>query len=419
MSDEVEVYVGRVAVPDASYLGWQSFCEFVFAEVEMQHRPPSTTHTEVRKILEFYYDDEPSLYRYFIALAATVRKRLLIQGYTFEFCERAWTFARDETVRRYETYSDLKESSVYHEMRALQNLRFIDWLKMLRSEVDASPLSPVSGRVNPWQPRYLLSAPNDVFVQLALLLEAFPDAPVWMDCSFLYDDDADTRSPQNIARDEDSVFSEFPSGKIIVLTEGKSDTEIISAALTAFYPEFSEAYQFLDFEEFRIEGGASFLARMIKVLSSARVTNRMIALFDNDAAGYEAYRSLKAVRFPRNVRLMLLPQTELAGNYPTIGPAGLVSMNVNGAGAPIELYLGRSSLTASDGKLQPVRWSQWIASVERYHGIFQNKDAVSKSFFRSLANSKRPIDLRKEFPEMNHLLEYLFSAFEDHQPPIV
>jgi hypothetical protein len=265
----------------------------------------------------------------------------------------------------------------------------------------------------------LLSAPGDVFTQLALLIEALPTAPVWMDCTFLYSDDDEQRTPQQVAHDEDAPFADFPSGKIIILTEGRSDTRIITAALRAVYPEYADAPQFLDCEEFKIEGGASLLARMIKVLSGARVQNRMLALFDNDAAGAEAYRSLAEVRFPRNVRLMLLPDTKLAANYPTLGPAGLGRMNVNGAGAPIELYMGRSSLTGSDGKLRPVRWSQWVESIERYQGVIQQKETVSRSFEAALNDAPAPASLRKRFPEMNQLLQAIFSAFEDHQPPIL
>src|SRR4051812_34199834 len=99
-----------------------------------------------------------------------------------------------------------------------------------------------------------------------------------------------------MAKDEQAEFADFPAGKIIVLTEGKADTRIIAAALRAFYPEFADAYTFIDFDEFRIEGGASLLARMVKILSGARVQNRMLALFDNDAAGVEAVQTLRHVR---------------------------------------------------------------------------------------------------------------------------
>ena len=419
MSDEAELYVGRVAVPDASYVAYQAFGETIFAESEMHHRPHKSAHALVRQTCDVYYDELPTLYHYFLAPAAVVRKRLLIQGYTPEFCARAWEAARDEQARLHRNYADEPVGPLYDELRLLERITLPDWLQMIRDEVAASPKNTIAGRQNPWHFRSLLSAPGDVFVQLALLLEALPTSPVWMDCGFLYGDDDDRRPPQQISREEDALFADFPSGKIIVLTEGKSDTRIITAALQAFYPEYADAYQFLDFDEFRIEGGASLLARMIKVLSGARVQNRMVALFDNDAAGLEAYRSLSAVRFPRNVRLMLLPDTKLAASYPTLGPAGLERMNVNGAGAPIELYLGRSSLKASDGNMRPVRWAQWMENVGRYQGVIQDKDAVSKAFGDALAASASAAALRRRFPEMDQLLRTIFAAFEDHQPPII
>lgn len=417
MSDDVELYVGPVAVPDAGYLAWQAYTDMIFAESDIYHRAPGATHTVVRQTCDFYYDDAPDLYHYLLAPAAVVRQRLLIHGYTNEFCSRAWEAARSEEVKlRAQHATGGAGSARAEEYRILECISLPDWLQLIRDEVAAHPNKTISGRENPWHFRSLLRAPTDVFVQLALLIEAFPKSPVWMECGYLYSDDTETRSPQQIARDEDEQYANYPSGKIIVLTEGKTDTRLITAALQSFYPEYAEAYQFLDFDEFRIEGGASPLARMIKVLSGARVQNRMIALFDNDAAGLEAYRSLKAVRFPRHVRLMLLPDTKLASSYPTLGPAGLARMDVNGAGASIELYLGRSSLTAASGEMRPVRWAQWMESVGRYQGQIQEKDAISKAFRDALAQGLTPQALRRRFPEMDLLLRSIFEAFQDLAP---
>jgi hypothetical protein len=116
---------------------------------------------------------------------------------------------------------------------------------------------------------------------------------------------------------------------------------------------------------------------------------------------------------------MLLPDTKLAANYPTLGPAGLGRMDVNGAGAPIELYMGRSSLKGSDGKLRPIRWTQWIESIGLYQGVIQEKETVSRLFEAALNEAPAPAALRRRFPEMNQLLQAIFSAFEDHQPPIL
>lgn len=420
MSDDVAVYVGPISVPDAGFTAWQTFAEMIFAETDFYKRPARRAHRVVRQVIDPYYDfdEPPEFYRYLLAPASVVRKRLLIQGYTPEHCERAWDLARHEQTASYAKHFKEEDGDVVQQLCMLEKLTFPEWLQLIRDEV-ASERKSIGGRLNPWHFGSLLSAPGDIFTQLALLIEVLPKAPVWMDCTALYSEDDDPRTPQQMARDEDAEYADFPSGKIIVLTEGRSDTRIITAALHAFYPEYADAYQFLDFEEFKIEGGASLLARMIKVLSGARVQNRMLALFDNDAAGAEAYRSLAGVRFPPNVRLMLLPDTKLAARYPTLGPAGLSRMNVNGSGAPIELYLGRSSLKDRGGKLRPVRWSQWIENVGRYQGVIQDKETVYRAFEASLKETRSPASLRRRLPEMNQLLQTIFSAFEDRQPPIL
>jgi hypothetical protein len=422
MSHEVELYVGRTAVPDASLVGWHNLSEIVFAEIHFHQRARRATHRVVRETCDEHcitVADLPPVYRYFLAPAATIRKRLLIQGYTPDFCAHSWDVARRariETYRKYVIRDD--DGEVASGMALIERITLREWMELIRDQAAESPRKVFAGRKNPWHFMSLLDGPNDALVQLALLADALPDSPVWMDCTFLCDRDHDGRTPQQMAKDEQAAFADFPAGKIIVLTEGKSDTRIIDAALRAFYPEFADAYSFIDFDEFRIEGGASFLARMIKVLSGARVENRMLALFDNDAAGVEAIRTLSGVRFPRTVRLMLLPDTKLARSYPTLGPDGLRRMDVNGAGAPIELYLGRSSLAGSDEGLRPVRWIQWRPQVGRYQGVVQDKEAVSTAFEKVIASEKSST-LRRRFPEMDLLLRSIFAAFEGNTPPMV
>jgi hypothetical protein len=420
MSDEVEVYVGRTAVPDAGLFGWQNLSDMVFAEADFHRRPRGTTHPVVRDVCDRYcisVDDEPTIYRYFLASAKTIRKRLLIQGYTPEFCARSWHIARRSKVDTCRNYVTLKDGDVARSLAFIEHITLPDWMKLIRDQAAAAPRKIFAGRMQPWDFMSLLDGPNDPLVQLALLTDALPSSAVWMDCTFLYEREDDERTPQQLAKDEQAEFRDFPAGKVIVLTEGKSDTRIIAAALRAFYPEFADAYTFIDFDEFRIEGSASHLARMVKVLSGARVENRLLALFDNDAAGVEAVWNLRNVRFPRTVRLMLLPDTKLARSYPALGPGGLRRMDVNGTGAPIELYLGRSSLTGPDGRLRPVRWSQWMPTVERYHGVVQDKEAVSSAFENAIASAKAST-LRKRYPEMDLLLRSIFAAFEGNTPPI-
>lgn len=415
MSDEVEVYVGRIALPSAEILGWRNLVDTVFTEADFVSRPRASAHRQLREHADRYRDEPLANYQYLRAPARTVRKRLLIQGYTTEFCAQSWDIARRHAVEMHRRWAS-PDGDTAAALAVMETLSYEAWKKAVAEAARSKRL--IAGRYQPWDLLSLLDGPNDPFVQLAMLTEIEARSTVWMDCSHLYEDDAFVVPPQELAREEQAEEALYPNGKIIVLTEGKSDTRIITAALRAFYPEYADLYQFIDFDEFRIEGGASLLAGMVKVLSGARVQNRLLALFDNDAAGLEAMASLKTVKFPRTVRLRSLPRTELAADYPTLGPAGLTRMDVNGSGAPLELYLGRSSLTDATGALRPVRWKEWKGGVERYQGVVQDKDAVAKAFENAIQGTHQPAALRRRFPEMDLLLRSIFDAFEDNAPPL-
>lgn len=418
MSDVDEVYVGRIALPSADAFGWRNLVETVFTEGDFISRPRATAHRQIREHADRYRDDPLDAYHYLRAPAQTVRKRLQIQGYTTEFCAQSWDIARRHSV---EVYGRLfgPDGNVAASLGVMESLTYEGWKQAVADLAKSAPRRVIAGRYQPWDLLSLLDGPSDPLVQLAMLTEILPRAMVWMDCSHLYGDRAPVVPPQVLARQEQAEEALYPNGKIIVLTEGKSDTRIITAALRAFYPEYADIYQFIDFEEFRIEGGASLLAGMVKVLAGARVQNRLLALFDNDAAGIEAIASLRSVKFPRTVRLKSLPPTALAASYPTLGPAGLVRMDVNGAGAPLELYLGRSSLTDASGALRPVRWQEWKPKAQCYQGVVQDKDAVTRAFEAAIAGSQTPTALRRQFPEMDLVLRAIFDAFEDNRPPLI
>jgi len=130
---------------------------------------------------------------------------------------------------------------------------------------------------------------------------------------------------------------------IVILTEGSSDTRIIKSSLEVMYPHLAELYTFLDFEEVRAEGGADHLCKIVRAFAGARLRTRMVALFDHDTAGHAALASLNSIPVPSNIRLMTLPDADVALDYPTIGPQGLLRMNVNEMAGGIELYLGPSA----------------------------------------------------------------------------
>jgi hypothetical protein len=110
--------------------------------------------------------------------------------------------------------------------------------------------------------------------------------------------------------------------KIVVLTEGSSDSFAIQGAVKVLYPHIAEYYSFMDFEAVRAAGGAGHLVAMVKAFAGAGIANRIVALFDNDTAARSAVRGLRDVRLPDNVRVIHYPTLDLAREYPTLRAAG-------------------------------------------------------------------------------------------------
>jgi hypothetical protein len=102
---------------------------------------------------------------------------------------------------------------------------------------------------------------------------------------------------------------------------------------------------------FRNEGGASVAVNTLKSFAAAGISNRIVAIFDNDSAAYEAVSALKEVTLPPQYKVIHYPDIDLANEYPTLGPQGNVTMNVNRLAGSIELYLGTDVLKDAKGQL--------------------------------------------------------------------
>ena len=78
--------------------------------------------------------------------------------------------------------------------------------------------------------------------------------------------------------------------KTIVLVEGTSDKDILEFTMQKLYPHLSDLFYFMDFYDARSAkrgGGASYVVANIKTFYFSRLKSRFIAIFDNDAEGYQ------------------------------------------------------------------------------------------------------------------------------------
>ncbi|MFH1110868.1 MAG: HEPN/Toprim-associated domain-containing protein [Planctomycetota bacterium] len=199
----------------------------------------------------------------------------------------------------------------------------------------------------------------------------------------------------------------------IILTEGSTDGAILHDTLKLLYPHLVGYYSFLDFESARSQGGAGHLVSIVKAFSAAGITNRVIALFDNDTAAFDAMRTLDSIQLPRNIKVRSYPNLELLGNYPTLGPGGLATMDVNGLAGSIELYLGQDVLF-QDGMPPPVQWRGYVESLGKYQGEVMHKSRLRASFQRKIERCRAdPAAMNSaDWTGLRAIWESVFRAFE-------
>lgn len=167
--------------------------------------------------------------------------------------------------------------------------------------------------------------------------------------------------------------------KIIVLTEGKTDTEFLKVCLKNFFPHLEGFYHFMDFENSKYEANASRLVHTIKSFVGSGIKNLIVALFDNDSAAKKEIKNLRNVNLPSNIKILQYPPIEFAKKYPTIGPNGIQFMDINGFAGSIEMYLGQDCLKENK-EFIPIQWTGYIESIGQYQGVINKKENVQKAF---------------------------------------
>ncbi|MFD2815068.1 hypothetical protein ACFSYD_12730 [Paracoccus aerius] len=162
------------------------------------------------------------------------------------------------------------------------------------------------------------------------------------------------------------------SHKILVVTEGKTDAEIIEAAMKKLRPDVADFFRFFSTSEWPF-GGAGDIPKLLRGLQQLGAELRVIGIFDNDIEGWRSFRSLTLRSIGPYCRAMTLPDLNVFKSFPTVGPGGLEQqLDINGIGAPIEAYL---DLTRSHRNGPSVlRWGSWDKSEKKYNGIVDPKD---------------------------------------------
>lgn len=212
--------------------------------------------------------------------------------------------------------------------------------------------------------------------------------------------------------------------KIIVLVEGTSDKDILEFALSRIYPHLYDLFYFMDFDDGhggKRDGGTSFIIKNLKAFYFSKLKARFIAIFDNDAEGYQSKCTLEneIKNWTDNFRFFLYPQDNLFNSYPTILPNGAIyNDNINKKACSIELYLPDSLIKEND-KYLPIEWEerkriQHGKNEEYlYQGVISHKKDI-KDRFISLRNQikaeKQPF-IEEEWIRIKKILDTIVFAF--------
>jgi hypothetical protein len=201
--------------------------------------------------------------------------------------------------------------------------------------------------------------------------------------------------------------------KIIILTEGSSDVKILRASLELLFPHLVEYYYFMDFHSSNASGSTSSLVNSIKSFIGAGIKNKIIALFDNDTAAKEALSALKYIKIPKTISIQHLPHLDFAESYPTIGPTGLTSMNVNEMACSIEMYLGDNFIKNNSGYI-PIHWKGYSSKVGAYQGEIMQKEVIQNNFFAFIKEAKqnRSLISTVDLSNLKIIFKQIFNTFD-------
>lgn len=213
--------------------------------------------------------------------------------------------------------------------------------------------------------------------------------------------------------------------KVIVLVEGTSDKDILEYSLEKIYPHLSDLFYFMDFDDAnggKRDGGTSYVIKNLKTFYFSKIKAKFIAIFDNDAEGYQSKCTLlnDIKNWPQNFRILLYPELDLFNAYPTLAPNGKIVMdNINKKACSIELYLP-DAIIKNNGRFFPIEWeSRKKIKTENgtekflYQGVISQKDDIKKKF-HELRNSIEKCEenfVIEDWDRMKQLLDTIIFAF--------
>jgi hypothetical protein len=418
--------IGNLRVLDTKW-DWEPEVMTLFTEADKIVMP----YKEAVEISED--EDEDYLPEYYFAYSAPlniVKDRLELMGYTLRRVRQTFDTLLEEELENMPDFNGEKQE-VLSEMtldRWIEGLKYLDGHDLISKYLPYGIPQDVRKEYEklPQYIQYMLRdretgfygfPTGDLRMYFRAAIEALGD-----DAKLTYDftellGSGDVSSDDNLCEHAlESFAKEFVSNyKIIVLTEGATDRSAIQSALQLLYPHLADYYSFMDFDSAKVMGGAGHLASTVKSFVGVGIVNRVVAFFDNDTAAKAAMRPLKGIKLPNNMRILHYPDIEIAKNYPTLGPQGPVSMDVNGLACSLELYYGLDVLREEDGSLCPIQWRGYDDAIKQYQGEVMRKEALKIRYAEKLSKCQADPELigKYDWSGMEAIIQSLLTAFHE------
>lgn len=376
-------------------------------------------------------EDHPITEFHYSCAASVALMRLELMGYTKKVSEEGFYKGLSAQIERFEGYvldwgPDLKEH-LTNCIEVLRSLTVESWTVAF-AEIQHNNYSPTMRHLEDYKLyppllQYMLT--EDFFgfpgystlIYLRLVIDLYSeDEKLIYDFTSLANGGWVDEAEDLIAGLDEEVSATYSATrKFIIMTEGSSDTWIIQRSLKLLYPQIYDYFKFLDFESARIGGGAGMLANTVKAFASAGISNRIIALFDNDTAAKSAIKTLDNVDLPQNIQIKQYPLLDLAKNFPTIGPTGLSNTDINGLACSIELYLGEDILKDENSEFYPIHWRGYDVGSKQYQGEILNKTEIQNKFNAKLTACEKDGNLigTYDWNGIRIIIETFFTTFHE------
>ncbi len=378
-----------------------------------RRNPQKLSNYIMEKYIEEYDENNPFLHVEYRCTAIQARDRLELKGFTREVAELGFKSSLRKEIEwttRTQFFSNSIRGVFDEKLDLLSSLTVEDWLDALRRISNNGldlPSTCTLPKDDPQLPllRYMLRNSDHfygfpgvehgfledeqchfgIFARLAVEAVS-PDEQLVYDLSSLVHGGWVQEDGEPIIETASQLYADLQlAEKVIVVTEGDTDKEVLERSLRLLYPHLADYFHFFDFSLRRLGGGAGELANLVRAFAAAGVQHRILALFDNDTAAKSALSTLDSDGLPKNIAVRHYPDIALAIDYPTSGPAGNTRMDVNGLAGSLELYLGRDILTGANGELSSVLWTGYDHKLGVYQGELRDKQCVLEEFKKKLA----------------------------------